>query len=82
MVIGMAKLSRRYLADLVLDGHLAEIIDDARADGASWDDIARLLSDHLGGYLSAVTVRQWRTEMDSAPPPHQAASVHPLSQPG
>lgn len=55
--------SRLRLADRVLDGRLAERLTEWRSEGLSFEACARKLSDLLGEYMTAETVRVWCAEL-------------------
>lgn len=49
----------RELADRLLDGELATILAEKRANGVTFDDIARWLADEHNIGVSRETVRRW-----------------------
>lgn len=58
----MSKTPIYPLVDLILDGHLREMLERERAGGASFDGIARtLLTEHKVSVSSEV-VRKWCIE--------------------
>jgi hypothetical protein len=66
------------LADLALDGQLADVVRAHRTAGKSWEWIARDLWARTNGEVdvSGQTVRAWAAHLDSppAPTPDEAAA--------
>ena len=56
---GMAGRSSFHLVDRILDGHLAEFLTEARANGQSFETIARDLYIQFDIEISSHAIRRW-----------------------
>lgn len=63
----MAQTSRFELVDQLLGGKLAQILNELRTDGVSYDDMARHF-EGLGVPVSRETLRRWVKNLDEKAP--------------
>jgi hypothetical protein len=63
------------MADRLLEGRLVERLTQMRAEGLSYDDIARHLFAEAGITTTGETIRSWGRQLDIDTPDETAASV-------